>query len=97
MEKTKFKTGTKDLPKEWFDPENVRVRTSIVFEGDLMNALKASAKAAGVPYQVHAKDILRQHLGLAENPKTDPSKELMSRGEVEKMFQKYGLKPKKRA
>ena len=62
--KNKVKYGKKDLlPEEGFDPGKVKVRISILIEGDLLEAYKEAAKlTVHGQYQTLMKQILREGL-----------------------------------
>lgn len=62
--KSKIKYGKKDLlPKGEFNPRDVKIRISIVIEGDLLEAYKDAAKlTTHGQYQTLMKEKLREGL-----------------------------------
>ncbi|MGZ3697087.1 MAG: hypothetical protein ACXWP5_03250 [Bdellovibrionota bacterium] len=66
--KKKVKFGKVDLlPKGNADPKNVKIRISILIEGDLLEAYKEAAKRTSHgEYQTLMKEKLREGLNLRE-------------------------------
>jgi uncharacterized protein (DUF4415 family) len=61
MEKTKFKTGKESrIPKDEFDDKNVKIRISMFVDGDVLDAVKKTAKkSGGIGYQTLINQKLR--------------------------------------
>lgn len=74
MKNNKIIYGKKDLLPAKIAPKDVSIRISIVMEGDLLNAIKASAAAKGVPYQTLLKTYLRDQF-IPANPKRSDREE----------------------
>ena len=59
----KMKLGKKDLlPPGPIKREDVKVRISIIFEGDLLDFYRKKAKAQGIGYQVLIQKVLREQM-----------------------------------
>ena len=65
----KLKYGKKDLlPHEPFDPKKAKIRISILIDGDVLEAYKATATRSGAKYQTLMNQKLREAIekqGLA--------------------------------
>lgn len=56
--------GNVSFPAETFEPQNTRIRISIMIPGDVLDALRIRAAREGLPYQTLTNQILRRSVSV---------------------------------
>ena len=58
----KQKHGNVEIPKDEFEPKNIKVRISMMIPGDVLDGYKKASKECKKPYQVLMQEKLREAL-----------------------------------
>jgi uncharacterized protein (DUF4415 family) len=60
--KAKIEYGTVEIPEEAFLPRNVKVRVTMMVDGDIVQAFREAAAKRGIGYQTLMNEKLRESL-----------------------------------
>lgn len=60
--KSKIEYGTVEIPEEAFFPRNVKVRVTMMVDGDIVQAFRDAAAKRGIGYQTLMNEKLRESL-----------------------------------
>jgi len=57
--KKRIKYGSVSLPEDAFNPKETKFRVTMYVDLDVLDQIRKTAKARGLPYQTHINQLLR--------------------------------------
>jgi hypothetical protein len=67
MAKNKFNYATKDQLPESIERKDVKIRISIMLDGDVLDHFREQSRSTGAPYQTLINRKLREEIGRGES------------------------------